>query len=109
MALQAGAAYPCRVPDNIWLAALFSVTPTIIVGLIFWFIVRAILRADRSERTVYERIEAEERAAQAEGAATPGRARDADAADAPAPGAGAPGGASTAAPVDVVDRPRRDG
>lgn len=95
------------MPDNIWLAALFSVTPTIIVGLIFWFVVRAILRADRSERTVYERIEAEERAAQADGsagAAPAGRVRPAD-----APAEGAPGGASSAAPVDVVDRARRDG
>ena len=53
------------MPDNIWAAALFSVTPTIVVGLIFWFIVRAIIRADRTERAVFERIDAEERAAAA--------------------------------------------
>lgn len=48
--------------ENFWANALFSVTPTIIMGLIFWFIVRAILRADRSERDTYARIEKEERA-----------------------------------------------
>ena len=42
--------------------ALFSVTPTILVGLIFWFALRAILRADRTERDAYAKIEAEERA-----------------------------------------------
>lgn len=45
-----------------WGNIIFSVTPTILVGLIFWFTMRAILRADRTERKVYARIEAEERA-----------------------------------------------
>jgi hypothetical protein len=36
--------------------------PTILVGLIFWFIMRAILRADRTERKVQAKVEAEERA-----------------------------------------------
>jgi hypothetical protein len=32
------------------------------VGLIFWFVVRSLLRADRTERSAYAKIEAEERA-----------------------------------------------
>jgi len=50
------------VPQDFWSNALFSVTPTILVGLIFWFVLRAILRADRTERDAYAKIEAEERA-----------------------------------------------
>jgi hypothetical protein len=34
----------------------------VLVGLIFWFIMRAIIRADRTERDTYAKIEAEERA-----------------------------------------------
>jgi hypothetical protein len=52
------------VPTTVWGNIIFSVTPTILVGLIFWFTMRAILRADRTERKVYARIEAEERAKQ---------------------------------------------
>lgn len=48
--------------DNYWFNAIYSVIPTICLGLIFWFIMRAIIRADRNERKAYERIEAEERA-----------------------------------------------
>lgn len=48
--------------ENFWANALYSVAPTILIGLIFWLIMRAIIRADRTERTVYARIEAEERA-----------------------------------------------
>ena len=48
--------------DEYWANALFSVTPTILIGLVFWLILRSIIRADRTERTVYSRIEAEERA-----------------------------------------------
>lgn len=36
--------------------------PTVILGLIFWFILRAVLHADRTERRVYAKLEAEERA-----------------------------------------------
>ncbi len=50
------------MPTSVWGNILFSVTPTILVGLIFWFAMRAIIRADRTERTAYSRIEAEERA-----------------------------------------------
>ena len=48
--------------DNFWLNALWSVAPTILVGLIFWLVMRSIIHADRTERRVYARIEAEERA-----------------------------------------------
>lgn len=50
------------MPEELWLAAVYSVTPTILIGLLFWFIMRSIIRADRSERKVYAEIEAEERA-----------------------------------------------
>ena len=50
------------MPQEFWSNAIFSVTPTLLVGLIFWFVLRAILRADRTERKVYAQIEAEERA-----------------------------------------------
>ncbi|TFD05943.1 hypothetical protein [Cryobacterium sp. TMT1-66-1] len=48
--------------ENFWGNALFSVVPTIALGLVFWMLMRAILRADRTERKVYAQIEAEERA-----------------------------------------------
>lgn len=50
------------MPQEFWSNALFSVTPTILVGLIFWFVLRAILRSDRTEREAFAKIEAEERA-----------------------------------------------
>jgi hypothetical protein len=50
------------VPQEFWANAIFSLIPTIAIGLIFWFTLRGILRADRTERKVYADIEAEERA-----------------------------------------------
>jgi len=50
------------VLDNFWANAAYSLAPTILVGLIFWFVIRGILRADRTERKVYAEIEAKERA-----------------------------------------------
>ncbi len=47
--------------QNFWGNAIFSVVPTILVGLIFWLVMRSIIRADRTERKVYAQIEAEER------------------------------------------------
>jgi hypothetical protein len=54
-------------------AVLFSLAPTVLLGLLFWFIMRSVIRADRSERKAYARVEAEERAALAarKAAATP--------------------------------------
>ena len=50
------------MPADFWTNALYSVVPTILVGLIFWFVMRAIIRSDRTERAAYAKIEAEERA-----------------------------------------------
>lgn len=49
------------VLQDFWANAFYSVTPTILIGLVFWLIMRSILRADRTERKVYSQIEAEER------------------------------------------------
>ncbi len=50
------------MPESFWGNAIFSVTPTILLGLLFWFAMRAIVRADRAERQTFTEIEAEERA-----------------------------------------------
>ncbi|MDN4616366.1 hypothetical protein P5G50_18105 [Leifsonia sp. F6_8S_P_1B] len=41
---------------------VWSLAPTVLVGLLFWAIMRNIVRADRNERAAYARLEAEERA-----------------------------------------------
>ena len=48
--------------ENFWGNALYSLAPTVLVGLIFWFVMWSIIRADRNERRSYAKIEAEERA-----------------------------------------------
>jgi hypothetical protein len=53
------------VPLSVWGNIVFALAPTICLGLIFWFVMRSILRADRTERKVYAKIEAEERAKRA--------------------------------------------
>jgi flagellar biosynthesis/type III secretory pathway M-ring protein FliF/YscJ len=50
------------VPQEYWSNAIFSIIPTLAVGLIFWFVMRAIMRSDRTERNSYAKIEAQERA-----------------------------------------------
>ncbi len=40
----------------------WALIPTVVLGLIFWLVMRGILRADRTERSEAARIEAEERA-----------------------------------------------
>jgi len=45
-----------------WSNAFWSLAPSISVGLIFWFVVRSVIRADRGERKMYAKVEAEERA-----------------------------------------------
>lgn len=47
--------------DNWWVNALWSITPTLLIGLFFWLVLRLILRADRTERRVFRDIENEER------------------------------------------------
>jgi hypothetical protein len=50
---------------DILLEALLALVPPVLVGLVFWVMMRGILRADSKERQVYAEIEAEMRAAQA--------------------------------------------
>lgn len=57
--------------ENFWLNALWSLTPTVIIGLIFWFIMRSIIRMDRTERRIYAQIKDQERA-KLQAPATPG-------------------------------------
>ncbi len=48
--------------DNWWVNAIWSVTPTVLIGIFFFLVLRFILRADRTERRIYKEMEAEERA-----------------------------------------------
>ena len=48
--------------DNVWVAAAWAITPTIIFGFAFWLLLRSILRADRNERKAMQQVEREERA-----------------------------------------------
>jgi predicted permease len=50
------------------LAVLAGLTPSVGVGLLFWFAMRKILRADRHEREALERMDREAMAAAAESA-----------------------------------------
>ncbi len=50
------------MPQEFWANAVYSLIPTIVLGLIFWLIMRSLLHSDRKERAVAARIEAEERA-----------------------------------------------
>jgi len=43
-------------------AVFWTLLPTVVVSLLFFYILRSILRADRVERRAYDRIEAEQRA-----------------------------------------------
>ena len=43
------------------LDALISLIPPALVGVLFWVMMRSILRADQKERDTYAQIEAEER------------------------------------------------
>ncbi len=47
--------------EDFWLNALWSITPTVLAGLIFWLIMRKVFRADRDEREAYAKLEREER------------------------------------------------
>ena len=48
--------------ESFWVAALWSILPTLVVGGIFWYVLRSAIHSDRNERRAYVRIEAEERA-----------------------------------------------
>jgi hypothetical protein len=52
-------------PLEIALDVGISLIPPALVGLIFYVVMRSILRADKGERDTYSRIEAEERAKRA--------------------------------------------
>ncbi|SFS03648.1 hypothetical protein SAMN04487783_0769 [Agrococcus baldri] len=105
------------MPESWWGNAIFSLVPTIVLGLIFWMVMRMILRGDRTARREYDRIEAEERAklglppkvagastgaAAGTGAATGAGATPGTAA---ATGAGATAGATASAMPDAVVEP----
>ena len=49
--------------------ALLSLVPPLLVGGIFWIIMRSIVRIDSKERDTYSKIEAEERAKLVQGSA----------------------------------------
>ena len=51
--------------SNVILDALTSLIPPALVGVLFWIMMRSILRADQRERDTYAEIEAEERAKRA--------------------------------------------
>ncbi len=50
------------MPQDFWSNAIFSLVPSVLVGVTFWFALRSIIRSDRSERAAYAKVEAEERA-----------------------------------------------
>ncbi len=50
---------------DLLLDALISLIPPALVGVLFWIMLRSILRADQKERDTYAQIEAEERAKRA--------------------------------------------
>lgn len=47
-------------------AALWAITPTALVGVLFWYTFRSVLRADRTERKVRKSVEQQEEARFAE-------------------------------------------
>lgn len=47
---------------DVLIDALWAITPTLLIGIFFAWVLRLVLRADRTERKVYQKIEAEERA-----------------------------------------------
>ena len=53
--------YPGGV-DEYWAALIWSILPTLVVSAVFFFVLRGIVRMDRTERRVYAQIEAEQRA-----------------------------------------------
>ena len=50
---------------QIALDVLISLIPPFVMGILFWIMMRSILRADSRERDTYKKIEAEERAKRA--------------------------------------------
>ena len=50
------------MPTEFWANFIYSLIPTLFIGLVFWLVMRSIVHADRTERKAYAKIEAEERA-----------------------------------------------
>lgn len=48
--------------EDYWVAVLWSLLPTVVVSLFFVVVLRSVIRADRTERREYARLEAQERA-----------------------------------------------
>jgi len=48
--------------DDYWMAVVWTLLPTVVIGGIFYFVMRNIIRADRNERREYAKLEAQERA-----------------------------------------------
>ncbi|WP_425843873.1 hypothetical protein [Agrococcus sp. TSP3-2-1] len=84
------------MPESWWGNAIFSLIPTIVLGLLFWMVLRYIIRGDRTARLEYDRIEAEERAK----AGLPPRGSADASASAPSPAPAEPAPASTPSPDD---------
>jgi hypothetical protein len=57
--------------DEYWVAVVWTLLPTLVVSTLFFFILRGIIRSDRTERRVYARLEAQERAKRGLPPATP--------------------------------------
>jgi hypothetical protein len=53
------------MPDDFLGNAIFSIVPTVLFGVLFWFVFRVIIRSDAAERDVAAKVEAEERAKRA--------------------------------------------
>jgi flagellar biosynthesis/type III secretory pathway M-ring protein FliF/YscJ len=50
------------MPTDFWGGIIWSLAPTVVIGLLFWFIMHSVIRSDRNERKAYAKVEAEERA-----------------------------------------------
>ncbi|WP_345801240.1 hypothetical protein AAIB33_17545 [Microbacterium sp. AZCO] len=62
--------------SDYWTAVFWTLLPTLVVTVLFFWILRSILRADRTERREYARIEAEQRAKRGLPPAEPAASRD---------------------------------
>ena len=48
------------MPEDLFWGIVYSLAPTILIGLLFWFIIRSIIKSDANERRAYAKVEAEE-------------------------------------------------
>ncbi|MEV8267387.1 hypothetical protein [Microbacterium sp. NPDC076911] len=48
--------------DSYWVAVVWTLLPTVVVSIIFFLVMRGVIRMDRTERREYAKFEAEERA-----------------------------------------------